>query len=124
MVLVDTSVWVNHLRVGDASLSELLQQTQVCTHPFVLGELALGNIPQTDAAFEALQGLPRLAAALDDEVLGLIARQGLAGRGIEYVDAHLITSVLLMPGCRLWTQDQRLQRVAKDLDRDMPFGLH
>ena len=124
MVLVDTSVWVNHLRVGDTSLSALLQQAQVCTHPFVLGELALGNLQQTEAAFEALQGLPRLSAALDDEVLGLIARQGLAGRGIGYVDAHLITSVLLTPGCRLWTQDQRLQQVAKELDRDVAFGLH
>ena len=124
MVLVDTSVWVNHLRVGDAALLALLQQAQVCTHPFVLGELALGNLQQTDAAFEALQGLPRLTAALDDEVLGLIARRSLAGRGIGYVDAHLITSVLLTPGCRLWTQDQRLHQVAKDLDRDVSFGLH
>ena len=124
MVLVDTSVWVNHLRVGDATLFALLQRAQVCTHPFVLGELALGNLQQTDTAFEALQGLPRLTAALDDEVLGLIARRALAGRGIGYVDAHLITSVFLTPGCRLWTQDQRLQQVAKDLDRDVPFGLH
>ena len=124
MVLVDTSVWVNHLRVGDASLVALLQQAQVCTHPFVLGELALGNLQQTDAAFEALQGLPRLTAALDDEVLGLIARRALAGRGIGYVDAHLITSVFLTPGCRLWTQDHRLHQVAKDLDKHLPFGLH
>ena len=124
MVLVDTSVWVNHLRVGDASLTALLQQAQVCTHPFVLGELALGNIQQTDAAFEALQGLPQLTAALDDEVLGLIARRSLAGRGIGYIDAHLITSVFLTPGCRLWTQDQRLHQVAKDLDRDVSFCLH
>ena len=91
---------------------------------FNRGELALGNLQQTDAAFEALQGLPQLTATLDDEVQGLIARQGLAGRGIGYVDAHLITSVLLTPGCRLWTQDQRLQQVAKDLDRHVPFGLH
>ena len=124
MVLVDTSVWVNHLRVGDSSLVGLLQQAQVCTHPFVLGELALGNLQQTDAAFEALQGLPRLSVAHDDEVLGLIARRALAGRSIGYVDAHLITSVFLTPGCRLWTQDQRLHQVAKDLDKHLPFGLH
>ena len=124
MVLVDTSVWVNHLRVGDAALLALLQQAQVCTHPFVLGELALGNLQQTDATFEALQGLPQLTAALDDEVLGLIARRSLAGRGIGYVDAHLITSVILTPGCRFWTQDQRLHQVANELGRDAPFGLH
>ena len=91
---------------------------------FDRGELALGNLQQTDAEFEAPQGLPRLTAALDDEVLGLIARQGLAGRGIGYVDAHLITSVLLTPGCWLWTKDQRLQQVTKDLDRDAAFGVH
>ena len=124
MVLVDTSVWVNHLRVGDASLTALLQQAQVCTHPFVLGELALGNLQQTGSAFEALQGLPRLTAALNDEVLGLIAGRALGSRGIGYIDAHLITSVFLTPGCRLWTQDQQLHQVAKDLNRDTPFGLH
>ena len=124
MVLVDTSVWVNHLRVGDASLAALLQQAQVCIHPFVVGELALGNLQQTQAACEALQGLPKLAAALDDEVLELITRQGLAGRDIGYVDVHLITSVFLKPGCRLWTRDQRLQQVAKDLGKDAPFGVH
>ena len=124
MVLVDTSVWVDHLRLGNASLSALLQRAQVCTHPFVLGELALGNLQQTDAAFEALQGLPQLTAAHDDEVLGLIARRALGGRGIGYVDAHLVTSVFLTPGCRLWTQDQRLHQVAKELDKHVLFGPH
>nr|WP_315188372.1 PIN domain-containing protein [uncultured Albidiferax sp.] len=117
MVLVDTSVWVNHFRTRDPVLFALLQQGQVCTHAFVLGELALGNLRQTDAAFEALLHLPRLDTALDDEVLTLIDRQHLAGRGIGYVDAHLMTSVFLAPGCRLWSQDKRLQQVAQDLGR-------
>ncbi len=124
MVLVDTSVWVNHFRASDAALSALLNQGQVCLHPFVLGELALGNLRQTDAAFDALKGLPQMDAALDDEVMALIARQNLAGRGIGYVDAHLITSVFLTPGSRLWTQDQRLHQVAKSLGRDASFGVH
>jgi predicted nucleic acid-binding protein len=124
MVLVDTSVWVNHLRAGDVALSALLHQGQVCTHPFVLGELALGNLSQTDAAFEALKGLPQLGVALDGEVLTLIKRQNLAGRGIGYVDAHLVTSVFLNPGCLLWTQDQRLQQVARGLGCDVRSDLH
>ena len=124
MVLVDTSVWVNHFRAGDAALSALLNQGQVCMHPFVLGELALGNLRRTDAAFDALKGLPQMGAALDDEVMALIARQNLAGRGIGYVDAHLITSVFLTPGSRLWTQDQRLHQVAKSLGRDAALGVH
>lgn len=124
MVLVDTSVWVNHFRASDAALSALLNQGQVCLHPFVLGELALGNLRQTDAAFDALKGLPQMDAALDDEVMALIARQNLAGRGIGYVDAHLITSVFLTPGSRLWTQDQRLHQVAKSLGRDASFCVH
>ena len=124
MVLVDTSVWVNHFRAGDAALSALLNHGQVCMHPFVLGELALGNLRQTDAAFDALKGLPQMGAALDDEVMALIARQNLAGRGIGYVDAHLITSVFLTPGSRLWTQDQRLHQVAKSLGRDAALGVH
>jgi predicted nucleic acid-binding protein len=124
MVLVDTSVWVNHFRAGDAALSALLNQGQVCMHPFVFGELALGNLRQTDAAFDALKGLPQMDAALDSEVMALIARQSLAGRGIGYVDAHLIASVFLTPGSLLWTQDQRLYEVAKSLGRDAPFGVH
>ena len=124
MILVDTSVWVNHFRASDAALSALLNQGQVCMHPFVLGELALGNLRQTDAAFDALKGLPQMNAALDDEVMALIARQNLAGRGIGYVDAHLITSVFLTPGSRLWTQDQRLHEVARSLGRDAPLGVH
>jgi hypothetical protein len=110
MVLVDTSVWVSHFRASNAALSALLNQGQVCMHPFVLGELALGNLRQMDAA-------------LDGEVMALIARQNLAGRRIGYVDAHLITSVFLTPGSRLWTQDQRLHQVAKSLGRDAPFGV-
>ena len=124
MVLVDTSVWVNHFRAGDAALSALLNQGQVCMHPFVLGELALGNLRQTDAAFDALKGLPQMGAALDGEVMALIDRQNLAGRGIGYVDAHLITSVFLTPGSLLWTQDQRLHEVARSLGRDAPVGVH
>ena len=100
-------------------LFALLQQGQVCTHAFVLGELALGNLRQTGAAFEALCHLPRLDTALDDEVLTLIDRQNLAGRGIGYVDAHLVTSVFLAPGCTLWSQDKGLKQVAKGLGRAM-----
>ena len=123
-ILVDTSVWVNHFRTSDATLSGLLREGQICMHPFVLGELALGGVRQADAAFEALQGLPRMDAALDQEVLTLIARQNLAGRGMDYVDAHLMTSVFLTPGSRLWTQDQRLHEVAKSLGRDVTCGVH
>ena len=111
MILVDTSVWVDHLRVGSERLIALLNGGEVLGHPFVMGELALGNLRGRDVFLSALGALPQVVVASDDEVLHLIDRQTLLGRGIGYVDAHLLAAARLT-GTRLWTRDRRLQAVA------------
>ncbi len=112
MVLVDTSVWVDHLRRGNSELTTLLRQNQVLSHPFVVGELALGNLQQRHNVLAALQNLPAANVATEQEVLSLIARHALYGTGIGYVDAHLLASARLSPNCKLWTFDKRLQVAA------------
>ncbi|HWZ69521.1 MAG TPA: type II toxin-antitoxin system VapC family toxin [Stellaceae bacterium] len=115
MILVDTSVWVQHLRSGDERLAALLNGGEVLGHPFVIGELALGNLRQREAMLSDLRDLPRAVVASDEEVLGLIDRQTLFGRGIGYVDAHLLAAVRLTAGSKLWTRDRRLQAVSAQL---------
>ncbi len=114
MILVDTSVWVDHLRSSDEELGDALLAGEVLVHPWILGELALGGMPADGPVAEALADLPEAPVASTAEVLGLIARRGLTGRGIGYVDAHLIASVLLQPGTRLLTRDRRLREVAAE----------
>ena len=116
MILVDTSVWVDHLQRGNAALAERLTRAQVLGHPFVLGELALGSLRQRATILQALQHLPAAAVATDDEVLGFITTHALHGIGIGYVDAHLLAAVRLTPGAQLWTLDKRLQAAASQLD--------
>jgi predicted nucleic acid-binding protein len=111
VILVDTSVWVDHLRVGSERLIALLNGSEVLGHPFVMGELALCNLRGRDIFLSALGALPQVVVASDDEVLHLIDRQTLLGRGIGYVDAHLLAAARLT-GTRLWTRDRRLQAVA------------
>ncbi len=116
MILVDTSVWVDHLRTGNAALVGLLDAGMVLVHPFVIGELALGNLRQRAAVLTALTDLPAAGVATDAEVLHVIDRHALSGCGIGYVDAHLIAAVRLTAGTRLWTNDRRLHAVAVQLD--------
>jgi predicted nucleic acid-binding protein len=116
VILVDTSVWVDHLRKGDAALARLLDSGMVLAHPFVIGELALGNLRQHDFILTALQDLPRAVVATEQEVLQFIAQHTLAGAGISYVDAHLLAAVRLTAGATLWTRDKRLLGVAQRLD--------
>jgi hypothetical protein len=108
MILVDTSIWIDHLRASDERLVRLLGEGQVLAHPFVIGELALGNLRNRDAVLGALQDLPQAGVATDSEVLGFIGGKGLFGLGIGYMDAHLLAAVLLTPGSKLWTRDKRL----------------
>ena len=115
MILVDTSVWVDHLRVGDAALGELLNHSQVLMHPFVLGELACGNLRNRSEVLRLLKDLPQAPVASDEEVLFFIERNALMGRGIGYVDAHLLAVVTLGGSTHLWTRDKRLQSVAEAL---------
>jgi hypothetical protein len=112
VILADTSVWVDHLRGADAVLTGLLQAGRVLAHPFVTGELALGNLRQRDPILALLQELPRAIVASDDEVLHFIKRHALFGLGVGYVDVHLLASARLTPGASLWTRDNRLLAVA------------
>ncbi|MGF1640041.1 MAG: type II toxin-antitoxin system VapC family toxin, partial [Rhodospirillales bacterium] len=115
MILVDTSVWVDHLRLGDETLAGLLETGRVLVHPFVVGELALGNLRQRQVILGYLQDLPQVEVATHGEVLQFIERQGPAGLGIGYVDVHLLASTLLTSGSSLWTRDKRLSAVAEHL---------
>ena len=115
MILVDTSVWVDHLRRGDAKLAELLERGAVVMHPFVIGEIACGSLADRSSILELLQDLPMAVIADSDEVLGFIERLGLHGKGIGYVDVHLLASVQLTEGTKLWTRDKRLRAAAGDL---------
>ena len=115
MILVDTSVWVDHLRASNERLAALLGSGEVLGHPFVMGELILGNLRQRDPVLRALRRLPRATLAGDEDVLHLIDRHALFGRGIGYVDAHLLAAVRLTAGSRLWTHDRRLEAVAAEL---------
>ena len=111
MILVDTSVWVELLRRGLPRLATLLQEGKVMIHPWVIGELACGNLRNRQQVLDLLLGLPTALVASDAEVLLLIERDRLMGRGIGYLDAHLLASARLSH-CRLWTQDRRLAAVA------------
>jgi predicted nucleic acid-binding protein len=115
VILVDTSVWIDHLRRGDDGLTELLNQRLVLTHPFVIGELALGNLRQRDIVLSALLGIPRANVANDDEVMRLINQESLFGFGIGYIDAHLLAAARLTADASLWTRDKRLSAVADRL---------
>jgi len=114
MILVDTSVWVDHLRQGEPLLVQSLMQTQVATHPFVVGELACGNLKNRQTVIELLQALPPVKSALDQEDMHFIESKGLMGKGIGYIDAHLCASALIS-GYKLWTRDKRLLGIAQTL---------
>jgi predicted nucleic acid-binding protein len=115
LILVDTSVWIDHFRSTDSALVELLDSNHVFTHPFIIGELALGQLRRRDSILTEIARLPSSQRASDDEVLQFIEHNALAGQGIGYVDAHLLVSSKLTPGMTLWTRDGRLQKTALKL---------
>ena len=115
MILVDTSVWIDHLRKGDKTLAQLLEQNRVCLHPLVIGELACGNLSNRKQLLLLLQNLPAVKEASHKETLFLIESRNLMGKGIGFVDAHLLAASLLNDGVRFWTRDKRLAQLAGDL---------
>jgi hypothetical protein len=115
VILVDTSVWIDHLRKSERRLRYLLDERQVLAHSFVIGELAMGSFKQRDVLLRGLHDLPRATVAFDDEVLQFVSGQALFGMGIGYIDAHLLAAVRLTPGTLLWTRDKRLLDVAAKL---------
>ncbi len=114
MVLVDTCVWVEHLNRTVNDLASLLGAEQVLTHPWVIGEIACGNLRDRRLVLHLLAKLPQAALANDDEVLQLIEEKKLAGSGVGWVDAHLLASALI-EHCLFWTTDERLRMQAVKL---------
>jgi len=115
MILVDTSVWVEHFRKGVPDLGRLLLEDRVLIHPFVIGEIACGNLGQRAEILGRLCQIPAAMVARDMEVLHLIEERHLWGMGIGWIDVHLLASALLTP-CGLWTSDRRLHAVAAEVE--------
>lgn len=113
MTLVDTSVWIDHFRSGVPRLRMLLEHEQVLTHHFVLGELACGNIRNREEILGLLDRLPQAQVAAHREVMAFVEGRQLYGRGIGWVDAHLLSAALLARAI-LWTFDRPLARVASE----------
>ncbi len=114
MVLVDTSVWVSHFRNGDARLQALLNEGLVVCHPFVIGELACGNLKNRAEILSLLQSLPSAETAEHDEILQFIERHQLMGKGLGLIDMHMLASAVLT-GTPLWTLDNKLNQVSANL---------
>ena len=118
MTLIDTSVWIDHLRSSDPRLTYLLKRRQVLAHPAVIAEVALGHARQEEIIIADLSRLPAADVATDEEVLLMIRREALSGSGIGYADAHLLASARLTPDTRLWTRDRRMLALARRLGLD------
>ena len=115
MILVDTSVWVDHFRTADPALHDLLLRKQVVVHPFIIGELALGPHSQREAALGSMPRMRSVIVADDPDVWNLIERHALFRRGIGYIDVHLLASARLTPDTQLWSRDRRLNAAAEAL---------
>lgn len=114
MVLVDTSVWVSHFRETHDGLVELLNNGEVVCHPFIIGELACGNLKNRTSILALLEALPTVLVAEHEELLSFIEERRVMGKGLGYVDVHLLAASLLT-GVPLWTLDNRLSRVTEEL---------
>lgn len=115
MILVDTSVWIDHFRTAERGLVAALEDESVLTHPFVIGELACGNLNNRVEVLDLIGRLPTPPIATDRESLEFIDQMKLNAKGIGYIDVHLLASTLLMPSARLWTKDRRLAACASAL---------
>ncbi|RLA38611.1 MAG: VapC toxin family PIN domain ribonuclease [Gammaproteobacteria bacterium] len=115
MILVDTSIWIDHLRKKGGRLVAVLEANLVLIHPFIIGELACGNLRNRDGLLGHLHELPQITVATDSEVLHFIQQGNLMARGVGYLDMHLLASVQLHGHARLWTRDKRLAAISREL---------
>ena len=115
MILVDTSVWIDHLRTAEPTLTDLLGRDEVACHPLVIQELALGSIKNRDLLLTSLGRLQQCPSVSHDEILTLVSSRGLWSKGLRAVDVHLLGSLLLSAGTELWTRDKRLRTSATSL---------
>lgn len=114
MILVDTSIWIDHLRKGSEALMAILHDDLVCIHPWIVGELACGNLSNRSGVLELLGSLPSLTPASENEALHFIEKRQLMGKGIGYIDVHLLASSVIH-GTHVWTRDKHLMSVAMDI---------
>lgn len=114
MTLVDTSVWIDHLRAGNQDLVAMLQDDLVCIHPWIIGELACGNLANRAEVLDLLSALSPVTPASADEVLHFIEKRQLMGKGIGYINVHLLAASVIH-GVKIWTRDKRLMGMAMDL---------
>lgn len=124
MILADTSIWIDHLRGGDAVMTEQLERGSIAMHPFVLGEIALGSLKSRAELLQLLEALPGTLVASDAEVMHMVDERALFGRGLGWVDVHLLAATLLTPGLRLWTRGRRLHAVAEEIGLASSPGMH
>ena len=115
MILVDTSIWITHLRQGSRKLEKLLMDAEVMCHPFIIGELACGNLKNRNEIISLLKSLPLAPTIEFDEFLFFVDRNQLMGKGVGFVDIHLLASSQLT-GVPLWTGDKRLKSAAEQLE--------
>ena len=115
MILVDSSVWIDHFNKSDSHLIEILDQSEVSVHPMVIGELALGGIRDRGTVLDLLDDLPLAENASHPEVMALIETRQLYGRGLSFIDAHLLASAAISPETSLWTRDKRLRSAALEM---------
>lgn len=123
LVLVDTVVWADHIDHSDDLLHELLRERRVLMHPFVIGELAMGNLKRRALMLRDLHKLPAVEVATEGEMLRFVEERLLFGRGIGFVDAHLLAAVQLTAGAKLWTRDRRLRVSAEEMGIDFKAPL-
>jgi hypothetical protein len=116
MILVDSSVWIDHIARGEPVLQSLLIQREVCIHPHIIGEIALGSLANRDEVLADLKLLPSVGVATHEEVMSFLDRGRLFGMGIGFVDLHLLSAVRLAEGTRIWTRDKRLLQACLKLD--------
>jgi predicted nucleic acid-binding protein len=116
LILVDTSVWIDHLQNSIALLADALEAEDVLVHPFIIGELACGEMKRRREVLGLLSTLPSIVVATDEETLHFIERHHLMGKGIGYIDAHLLASITLAGSAQLWTRDKRLRVIAEKLE--------
>jgi predicted nucleic acid-binding protein len=122
MVLADTSIWIDHFRRANLQLVRFLDQGDVVVHPFVIGELVLGQVAKISEMIDFFHLLPKTVVASADEILGFIAERKLSGSGIGYVDVHLLAAAALMPETLVWTRDKKLHAAAQALSLAAGMG--
>jgi hypothetical protein len=115
MILVDTSVWIDHFHHSDERLSELLLSNKVCIHPFIIGEPSCGNISNREEVLSLLRALPKIDMVLDEEVYTFLEKRKLYGKGLGFIDIHLLASALVH-NVVIWTRDKSLKRIARELE--------